>query len=475
MMPCSVILPAGYGKTELLANIAILGSRGHRTLILTHTNAGVSALRSRLHRKNPKNPVSVTTISAFAERIVFSYPLICGYRPGDDESTDFRSKHVCGSRFIRSAIGKRVVASSWERVLVDEYQDCSASQHEMIRALSEVVPVLVVGDPLQAIFDFPSEPVVDWDLIPLDFPLATVASAPRRWAKTNPGLGAELELIRKQIIDRNPIDLRGYECIEYARYNRQYVPRLSKTAHELPGQSVIIHPGQSHAQSVKLAGNLKNRFSAIERRAMPELRALCRELDGADGPQIVDLVLEAAQRGTTNMGPAKEKLVKIAAGERPRTLKTTAVFGVASAGIRCADEPSPATITDLVEAILSLDGLTVSRRQFWADFHEVLRIANRSTVSFEEALEALRSKRQRSVLRPSWDIVARPLMVKGLEFANVLVLDANKFGTRELYVAATRACSSLVISSEDPILRPWDNDKTPARAEDLGGLQGRLL
>lgn len=38
--PCSIELPAGTGKTQLIAAVASLaGDLGKRTLILTHTNA----------------------------------------------------------------------------------------------------------------------------------------------------------------------------------------------------------------------------------------------------------------------------------------------------------------------------------------------------------------------------------------------------------------------------------------------------
>lgn len=47
-------------------------------------------------------------------------------------------------------------------VLVDEYQDCTISQHKTAKALSRTVPVIVFGDPLQGIFDFGAEPIVNW-------------------------------------------------------------------------------------------------------------------------------------------------------------------------------------------------------------------------------------------------------------------------------------------------------------------------
>ena len=43
----AVVAPAGHGKTEIITSIAALG---RRALILTHTHAGVHAIRARLKR-----------------------------------------------------------------------------------------------------------------------------------------------------------------------------------------------------------------------------------------------------------------------------------------------------------------------------------------------------------------------------------------------------------------------------------------
>lgn len=49
--PCSLEMPAGTGKTHLLAAAAATaGNKSQRSLILTHTNAGVDAIRKRLRR-----------------------------------------------------------------------------------------------------------------------------------------------------------------------------------------------------------------------------------------------------------------------------------------------------------------------------------------------------------------------------------------------------------------------------------------
>jgi DNA helicase-2/ATP-dependent DNA helicase PcrA len=47
-----------------------------------------------------------------------------------------------------------VVRSSYDRILIDEYQDCDPGQHALAIALSEIVPTIVFGDPMQGIFEF---------------------------------------------------------------------------------------------------------------------------------------------------------------------------------------------------------------------------------------------------------------------------------------------------------------------------------
>ena len=68
----AIVAPAGHGKTELIANVAALG---RRALILTHTHAGVHAIRSRLKRlKVPHDAVAVDTIAGWSMRYSHAFP-----------------------------------------------------------------------------------------------------------------------------------------------------------------------------------------------------------------------------------------------------------------------------------------------------------------------------------------------------------------------------------------------------------------
>ena len=84
--PCMLEMPAGTGKTHLLVTIAgKLAERGVSVLVLTHTNAGVSAIRSRCLRLgiNPAQ-LSISTISSWAERAALAYCETSGHNPASD-------------------------------------------------------------------------------------------------------------------------------------------------------------------------------------------------------------------------------------------------------------------------------------------------------------------------------------------------------------------------------------------------------
>src|SRR5680860_1350596 len=78
--PCSLEMPAGTGKTHLLAAaVAEAQRREKRSLILTHTNAGVDAMRKRLKKFGvPGSAFHIDTITSWAFSLVRAYGQIAG-------------------------------------------------------------------------------------------------------------------------------------------------------------------------------------------------------------------------------------------------------------------------------------------------------------------------------------------------------------------------------------------------------------
>src|SRR5690606_20341770 len=102
------------------------------------------------------------TIAGWCLRLATSYPSMAGLLLGHGP-LDWGAVYDATARLINTGSIDRVIKSSYVGVLVDEYQDCTIDQHNVIRVLADRIPVCVFGDPLQSVFNFAHQPVVDWD------------------------------------------------------------------------------------------------------------------------------------------------------------------------------------------------------------------------------------------------------------------------------------------------------------------------
>ncbi len=119
-----VVAPAGYGKTHLIAQSTGLSSG--RQLILTHTYAGVSALRQKMRVLGVSDRhYHLDTIASWALRLSLSYSNTSGWqekRPADNEQ--WRALYEVCKQLLDHAFIRRIVRASYEGLHVDEYQDC---------------------------------------------------------------------------------------------------------------------------------------------------------------------------------------------------------------------------------------------------------------------------------------------------------------------------------------------------------------
>ncbi len=182
----SIVAPAGCGKTESIVQ-AVSRNNGKPALVLTHTNAGVCALRSRMSRaKVAATKARVTTLDGWCLQVVSSYPELSGLRP-DLSAIHYPKLRQAAIQAVSSGALDVILRASYSRVIVDEYQDCTSGQHRLVVALADRLPCCVLGDPLQRIFDF-AGPLPDWDAEVLTtFPLVATLDDPWRWIKYGEG------------------------------------------------------------------------------------------------------------------------------------------------------------------------------------------------------------------------------------------------------------------------------------------------
>ncbi|USX27243.1 UvrD-helicase domain-containing protein [Oxalobacteraceae bacterium OTU3CINTB1] len=210
----AVTAPAGCGKTQLIAD-TLAGHKGDKPiLILTHTNSGVGALKARLQKARVHaSSFKVSTIDAFCIRLIGRFPSRSGHDPKILElaapKTDYPAIRAAAGKLIQAGHLDGILAASYASLIVDEYQDCDLQQHAIVDALAATLHTCVLGDPMQAIFNF-AGPVVHWEGDVLSrFPSAGHLATPWRWrnAGTEP-LGLWLLEARQALARGMPIDLK---------------------------------------------------------------------------------------------------------------------------------------------------------------------------------------------------------------------------------------------------------------------------
>ncbi|MGD0276821.1 MAG: UvrD-helicase domain-containing protein, partial [Syntrophales bacterium] len=181
-----------------------------KELVLTHTHAGVSALKQKVEKfSKSKNNVQIETIASWVLRYAKSFPKSSNFHKQLPENNhEWNQVYLSVAELLKNSSIKEIVKSSYTGVYVDEYQDCTVQQHETIMNLSEIIPCRILGDPIQSIFGFGANTVVNWDkdVAPF-FTCLPELTVPWRWKDCAPELGEWLTYIRKQLIDRNTIDL----------------------------------------------------------------------------------------------------------------------------------------------------------------------------------------------------------------------------------------------------------------------------
>lgn len=193
-MPCSVAMPAGTGKTEIIAGLAALAVEDReRALILTHTHAGVQALRQRTRKLGiGSSEARIDTIASWAHRLIHRYPRLAGVMvPTEPDSSASRSYYEGATRVLQHSALQQVLAATYAFAIIDEYQDCTARQHGLAQAVAAALPIAVLGDPLQAIFGWDSaDPLPSWngEIQPL-WPNVDIDIYPWRWHNQNRRLG----------------------------------------------------------------------------------------------------------------------------------------------------------------------------------------------------------------------------------------------------------------------------------------------
>lgn len=478
-LPVSVQLPAGTGKTQLLVDVVAeiaarpTGSRRVRkVLVLTHTNAGVQAIRRRLTTLGPV--AHVATITSFAFEFARAYPQLgevtIPEHPDWEQSPAYLS---AGTRVCRNHHIQQVLNASFSHLLVDEYQDCTQVQHDLVRELHQAIPATgLLGDPLQAIFGFePDTPLVSWASVQHDFPDHRVDCIPWRWKDHNPELGAWLLALRPAIRPGEVLDLsdhatpKGVAFLPYAADLKPLRGRLYGLVNDTG--TVLVLAGRNREQTRNTAGRLGvSGYAAMEDINGTFMREQLTELARTPSSGRASWAGRLAKHCFTGFGKLKldnPVLKRLDKGLPASTLTRPGLTGTLAALDDLTRNPDLATLAAVMHRIARAGEGTLHSPEAWQDTAAAVTAAASTTTESSSAAElgdelhrglgAVRDRLRHHGARERRRQVSRTVLVKGLEYDHVVIANLAEIpDAYNLYVALTRARKTITIIGAAPSL-----------------------
>jgi len=437
----AIVAPAGHGKTELIAKVAALS---RRALVLTHTNAGIQAVRARLKRlRVPQSTVAVNTISGWCLRYAHAFPGIA--QPPVDMPIGAQWDEVHSG--VRAALSvpaiRQVLESSYDRILIDEYQDCNSHQHALAVELSGIVPTLIFGDPMQGIFEFAGA-TLSWDGdIRHSFPFVGELETPHRWREKNPELGEWIAYAREQLIRGERIDLTVGPLAYRHATNAFDMDALFESIEGKEGPVAAIHCNKGICY--RLAAAARGGYQAIEEMAARTMTDFSRRWDAAaDRDERLQALRWLFSEAFT--------VRKLAEAEAPPEGEAalTAAMQAAAASL---GQDSPQRALEILSLARKLPRWRVHRQELVRDIERALsEVAAGRCDSMLAASTIIRDRTSFVGRKLPRRTVSTPLLLKGLEFDHVVVPDSAHFGDEQnaqaklFYVAISRPSRSLTIT-----------------------------
>jgi len=454
----AVTAPAGCGKTHLILR-AVSNHAGKKPiLVLTHTNAGVAALRARLNNSGINtSQYRLATLDGFAIRLVSSFPLRSGVSSGtlllESPSQDYDKIRRAVCKLLDDGVLYDVLRASYSRLVVDEYQDCCNDQHAFISSIASVLPTCILGDPLQAVFSWLGLPC--WDSVVCScFPVVCELNTPWRWINAGAeGLGRWLLYVRSQLLQKNPIDFANapdeLEFVQLGNAEKSYRQQLlaSRVRAANGGSILVIGNGKKPSEHRRFASQIPGAVT-VENVSLQDLIDFAKKFDFNSSDALSD-VLIFASKIMRNVNPV-HVLKRIDSLESGRA--RVEASNAERAALAFKASPSPMAMIDLLVEIGRDEGVTSHRpsvlRACISSLHSCSLSGGRS---FYDAAVCAREQNRilgRCLPRRA---VGSPLLLKGLEGEVAVVLNAEDHDASALYVSMTRGSNKLVVCSYSPI------------------------
>lgn len=455
----SITAPAGCGKTHLIAGALQQHQQVKPVLVLTHTNAGVAALRQRLALIGVRRDAyRIATLDGWAMRVAGTYTGRSGLAPRtfelQDPRTDYPAIRNGVIELLRGRHIEDILSATYDRLIVDEYQDCAVPQHHMVTLIAQQLPVCILGDPMQAIFGWRGNEPPDWENeVLVQFPAAGELTTPWRWMNEGTGpFGQWLLEARKILQAGGKIDLRtapeevawvhldGTDD-EAKKISAAYTPPMT------PRGSVLLIAVGTNPRIHRTYASRVSGAVVVENADLGGFADFAHEFD-IRAEDAVEKLIEFAGSVLTGVGGAQ-------AVQRIRSLRAGTARTPPSAAEKAALDfvaiPTPENAVALLVRLNDQPEVRAHRASVFRACIKAFNLCADGSDFYDCAVRVREEGRHigRSIPKRA---VGSTLLLKGLEAEVSVVLDADELDAKNLYVAITRGSKRLVVCSSSPVL-----------------------
>ncbi|MFD0706770.1 UvrD-helicase domain-containing protein [Photorhabdus akhurstii] len=459
----SIVAPAGCGKTQLITDT--LAIRQHKPyLVLTHTTAGVAALKLRLKKLSvPTQNFFVTTIDGWALKLAKSFPASCPVQTSPDNPRlfypDLRRSVFA---LLQNGNISDIIRASYSRLLVDEYQDCNLLQHQIITELSLLIPTIVFGDPMQCIFNFAGQ-MPDWNNdVQKRFPQIHQLTVPWRWNNAGShALGLWVLDCRNILNQGNRIDLstcpnyvhqKTLRGVAHADLQAQQAAQYD-IFNDHPSESLLVIGDSINESSRHNYAQTSRSIDVVEPVQLVDVTSAAKAFDSVRGIDLVEQILVHAGKMMTNVQRTQtlQRLQTIQAGRN-----RTEASALESALLDILQDNSRHSILAALQQLESKQGVKVYRKAAFSALKDSISLSRSlpNQTMFDAASSIREQLRLRGDRRIPQRAIGSTLLLKGLECDHSLILNADNMNAQNLYVALSRAAKSVTVFSQSNFVGP---------------------
>ena len=406
------------------------------------------------------------TICSFALDLTKTYHINKNDIPKESDANalfDYAVEHA--TIILKANPIKYLLSIKFEHLIVDEYQDCSLAQHQMVLELAQTLKTHLLGDPLQGIFGFRGQQIVDFDDDSFRPFLQNCQSLETPWRWKNAGqdaLGQDLSRIREKLLAGEDVNLQEYHSIKWVQgaeddYAKPQTNVKTELFQELQRGAIVIHPNSSSVESRKTVVKQYPMLQLIEPIDGKDYYSCCQQFDIHSGQSLIkdvsDMMRKVCNKTCINNWIKPDGTLK-----NKRKVEDQAVMSELVSAINpLMKEKTYLSIANLIVAIARLPEIIIYRKEFIRDIYHTLVNAHKLGITASESIVRNRNllrRKGRKVMRKS---IGTTLLTKGLEFDCVVVLNAQQFNDpKHLYVALTRCRERLVVVSDIAVLHPYN-------------------